>query len=42
MSILEFVFLNLLGVAVGFISGFSAKRLLKYIEKKKGDEQNAK
>jgi hypothetical protein len=35
MSILEFVLLNLLGVAVGFISGFSAKRLLKYIEKKK-------
>jgi NhaP-type Na+/H+ or K+/H+ antiporter len=35
MSLLEFVLLNLLGVAVGFISGFSAKKLLKHIEKRR-------
>jgi uncharacterized membrane protein len=35
MSLLEFVLLNLLGVVVGFISGFSAKKLLKHIEERR-------
>jgi NhaP-type Na+/H+ or K+/H+ antiporter len=36
LNALEFIVLNLLlGIALGFISGFSAKRLLKHIEKRR-------